>query len=812
MDLLIHDLRDATRSLLKARGFTLTALLALALGVGAITTIFALVDAVLLRSLPYPDPERLVVLWGNVQRTAIERRGASYPDFRDWRDSSRSFEAMAGSSGATFSLLGAGDPEPVQAEVVSPSYFGLLGASPIAGSLFPDGAGDDRPGAPVVVLSHHLWTERFGRDPNIVGQTVQLDAQHYVVMGVLAAGFRGLTDVADLWMPASSDPSSVRDLDNRGNRGFPAVARLKAGVSAAQAQSELATIAEGIARAHPTTNEGRSVEVASLTDETIGNFRLPLLVLMGAVGVVLLMICTNLATLQLARAESRQREVAIRTALGASQRRLLGQLVTESLVLSAMGAALGALVALWMIELIVRTSPLLLPSFASPTIDTRIVLFVTLLTLVVGVALGLVPGAQGSSEQLHASLKESSKRTAGSARGQRLRATLVVVQVALAVALLANAGLLMRSLQSLSRVHPGFEAANVMSLQVARQSAPPIDGTAAATGDPGSARLIAERIAGLPGVESVSLASDIPLGGSSSAISYTADSQGNVTAADAPRAYQHRVTPEFFRTLRMPLLRGRVFTTGEPSGVAIVSESMVRRFWPDTDPIGRRIRRGDPQSTQPWWTIVGVVSDVKYRSLPTNPTPDPDIYLPFTDPAEAFGLLVRTSSDAGVLLPSLRAAIREVEPTATLSDISLLSERVASQSAVARFTGWLSGAFSVVALMLAALGIYGVIAYSAARRTPELGVRAVLGAKRSDLLRLVMSQGLALIAVGVVLGLAGARASGAWIEGLLFGIGPSDPMTYALVLIVLTLVGLAATLLPAWRASRVDPLVAIRTE
>jgi predicted permease len=808
LDMLGKDLRYAARSLRKSPGFAAVAVLTLALGIGANTAIFSVVNAVLLRALPYPQPERLVELWGNVKRARVERRGTSFADYLDWKRQSQSFEGMALFINATQTLTGTDEPERLPAEFVGHGYFEMLGIEPQLGRVFRAEEDQVPQRDAVAVLSDGLWKRRFGGDRAIVGRPIQLDGRMYTVIGIAPARFRGVYDNSDLWLPLMM-AVQPRDLANRGSRGPSVLARLKPGVALAQAQSEMDAVTKGLERQYPESNDGRGVEISPLEQEIFGNLRRPLVVLLVAVGFVLLIACANVANLMLARSEARQREIAVRIALGAGRGRMIHQLLTESLVLALFGAGAGLLVARWGVKALVAASPISFPGYIQPGIDWTVAAFTGVVSCLAGVVMGLAPAVQVRTSNLFEAFKQASSHAADSRKGQRFRNALVVAEVAFAMLLLVGAGLLIRSVQQLAAIQPGYDASHVLTLRVGMpRLAAGSDAQAAVT-----AREMAEKVARIPSVESVALGSDVPLGGSS-AIFFTAEGQPPVTAQNMPRAYIHRVGANFFQTLRIRLLAGRTFTDEEMKGAtaAVVSEALVKRFWPGQDPIGKRLKAGPPESTNPWMTIVGVVNDMKYRGLPENPTADPDLFIPFAQQARQFALLLRTPLPPESLTTSVRRAVREADPGAVIYSVSSMDELMSRQTASSRFTGWLMGIFAASALLLAMIGIYGVMSYAVTRRTQEIGIRVALGAARGDVLRMVVRRGMTLIGVGLALGIAGALALSRLLDTLLFGVTARDTLSFAAAAVMLGLVALAACLIPATRAARIHPAIALRNE
>ena len=817
LETLRQDVRYALRTLRKSPGFTIVAVLALAIGIGANTAIFSLIDAIREKALPYKDPSTLVELWGNVVRAKVERRGASYPDYLDWRARSKSFEDVAAFDGQLMTLVGSEDPERINTEFVSAPYFSLLGVSPARGRVFQ--AEEDAVAKPaqVVVLSDGLWKRRFGADPQIVGRTLTLccAARQYTVVGVMPPGFKGLSDIAELWVPFAmyAPPSTMAE---RGSRGFAALARLKPGVSMDAAQRELDGISRQLEREYPLTNEKRAVELTPLDVELVGTLRPALLTLMAAVAFVLLIACANVANLLIARSEARRREIAVRTALGAGRARLLRQLITEGCVLTLIGAAIGLLLARASVAVLIAQSPVTFPSFVSPGLDLRIAAFTVAVSLACGILVGLAPGLQARSIDLSGALKESARGSDGR-HTQRVRNALVVTELSLAVVLLVGAGLMIRSVRNLAALNPGFDPDSVLTLHVSipRTSTAPL---AAATQIPSPpvvyGRALLDRLRAVPGVASVALGSDLPLDGNASASLYTAEGQPATNAQNVPRAYNHRVSPDFFGALRIPFVSGRTFTDAEAtagSPAVIVSERVVKRFWPGQDPIGKRIKFGPIASTGAWLTIVGVVGEVKYRALPDNPTTDPDIYLPFIDRNSQVAVVVRTSVTPAALVAPLRAVVRSADPSIPIYGVAPMADLIASQTSQSRFTMWLMGVFAAVALSLAVIGIYGVMSYLVTQRTREIGIRLALGAGGRDILGLVVGNGARLIGAGIAIGLAASFALQRLVSSLLFGVTAADAVSGGAVAI-LSVVALVACYLPAIRATRVSPLNALRYE
>jgi len=812
LDSIRQDIRYALRTLRRSPGFSVVAIGVLALGIAGNTAMFSLLDAVRLRALPYPDAEQLVVLWGNVMRTKLERRGASYPDFLDWRAQATTFDGMAAGDETRMTLSGRGDASRILVETVSASYFPLLRATPAIGRTFDANEDVVPEKIAVVVLSDAFWRRELGGDPQIVSQPLVLDARPYTVIGIMPPGFRGVGDRADAWIPFVMS-NSAQGLAQRGSRGFQVLARLKSGMSRPQAQAEMDAISRRLEQAYPETNEKRGVEVAPLDEELLGEFRPALRALMIAVAFVLLIACANVANLLLARSEARQREIAVRTAMGAGWPRLLRQLVTESCVFTGIAAALGVGLAAVGLGLLLRTSPVTFPSFVHPHVDVRTASFTIALSFIVGTLLGLAPAMHSRVARLSDALKESARGSVGR-RARFVRSALVMSEVSLAVLLLVGAALMIRTVQQLVAVDPGFDPDRVLT---ARVSIPRSASDPSSTGAAPlvvSARTLLDRVRALPGVTGASLVSDPPLSGLDSAVFYTAEGQGVSSAQTMPRAYVHRALPDFFTTMGIPIRYGRTFLDSElapASGVVIASEQVVTRFWPGQDPIGKRIKLGPLASTNPWLTIVGVVREVKYRGLPENPTADPDLYFPFIDRSQQVSLVIRTATNPVGLIGSVRQVIREVDPGIPVFGVFTMSERIADQTAQSRFTTWVLAAFAAIALVLSAIGIYGVMSYLVAQRTREVGIRIALGATRRQIVRLIVGRGTLLVGSGIVAGAAASIALQGVMSRLLFQVSILDGATIAAIG-VLAATGVLACYVPALRAARVDPLVALRAE
>lgn len=816
MERIVQDIRFGLRVLTKSPGFTFIAMLTLALGIGANSTIFSVVNTLLLRPLPFKDVDRTVVVWETAQRKTEELREVSYPNFLDWRAQSASFEELAAVSGAFLTLGSTESPERIAGELVSDNYFRLLGVSAAQGRLFS--AEEERQSLPVALVSDNLWRTRFAADSSLIGRTIKLNERDYTVVGIMppsfvgvTSGIRGSTTNTEAWIPFSSATALFPSrngsiLERRGSRWHLALGRIKAGVTMAQAQAEMNGIAARLAEQHRDFNADRGVRLVSLQDQIIGNLRRPLLVLFGAVGFVLLIVCANVANLSLARAAGRQKEIAVRIAMGATRLRLVRQLLTESLLLSVCGSVLGLILAFWSIDLLAALNPVNLPSFIRLQIDLPVLAFTLLITLFTAVAFGLAPALSASKPDLNDLLKEGGRSVA--AAGGRARSLLVVSEVALTLVLLIGAGLMIQSMLRLTKVDAGFNTNNLVMATI-NLPAQKYDGAKPAYW---GERLLSE-LEGVPGLEHAALASDTPFSGSASAIIITPEH-----SEDEPRnyrVYSHSISPGCFTTLGAAIIKGRDFTPQDDERAqpaVIVSEALARRLWPNQDAIGKRIRRN---SDSPWLTVVGVAAEIKHRTLVAqeNTPRDPDLYFPMKQaPVFNFELITRSSADTAGLVAELRKRVQQLEPAAPVHNVATMAERLATVTAQPRFSALLLTLFALVSLLLAAAGNYGVIAYNVEQRTREIGIRMALGAQRIDILKMVVGQGVKLALVGVAAGLAASLALTRTIASLLYEVSATDITTFACVAGIVIVVAVLASYIPARRALKVDPMIALRYE
>ncbi len=815
LEILFQDLRFGLRMLRKNPGFTFIAVLTLALGIGANTLIFTLVNAVLLRPLAFPQSERIVRVF-ETSRTWNEST-ISPPNFIDWQAQQTAFERLAAFQGATFDLTGQDGIEQIAGMRVSADFFPLLGVNAVRGRSFSP-EDDKLGGPPVILLSHRFWLARLSGDANAVGRTLTLGGRNYTILGVLPADFEFISPQTELWTPLRLGDEGHRM--RRTERYLQAVARLRPGVTPQQAQTEMDGLAARLAQQYPDANANSGVRLVPLQEHLFGNLRNSLLILLGAVGFVLLIVCANLASLQLARAATRQREFAVRASLGASGGRLTRQLLTESMLLSLAGAAAGLLLARWGLALLVPlwqqsggASALAISRLNRMGLDAYVLGFTLLIALLTGFLFGLAPVWHALRVNLVASLKES--RAGALWSGRRPQSALVVIEVALALVLLVGAGLMLNSLWRLGRVNPGFAAEHLLTLRVAAPAVR-IAGDRAESNRKTAAffREISERVRTVPGVVAADVINVVPLNIEGASTRFTIENRLPATPADVPTVPYRVLGPDYFRTMGIPLLRGRAFDYADAAdapGVVIVNDTLAKRFWPNEDPTGQRIRRGGLDSTGPWLTVVGVMNDVKSFGL--DESARPELYIPHAQFAwPEVTLVVRAATEPLNLVGALRAQILAVDRSTLVTNVRTMEEWLARSVAARRFNGQLLLGFAVLALVLAGVGIYGVMAYAVTARTHEIGIRRALGAQPNEVLKLIVRQGIKLALGGVLLGLGGALALTRLLKTFLFGVSPTDPLTFALIALLLLLVALLACWLPARRATKVDPLIALRHE
>lgn len=796
-----RDLRLAVRRLRKRPGFTVLALVTLSVGIGANVAIFSVVNGVLLRPLPYPEPDRLVTL-GEMAATG-DTFEVSYPNFRDWREASSSLESLVAMQTFEATLRGGESSERVQAAFASPELFSLLGQRPIVGRIFL--AEENQPGAdPVVLLGEQVWERQFGADPATVGRAVRINGFQVTVIGVMPRGSELTRDVS-LWLPLES--TANRQRSNRAVHTLLVLGRLSPGVSLDAAQRELSGVAARVHEAHAGEDPGHGVRVIGLQGLLVNEAQLALLALFGAVAFLLLITCTNIADLQLARAAGRQREMAVRSALGASRSRLVREQLVESLLLALAGGAAGVLLAVWGLEVLVRMASSFVPRVEEVSIDIAVLGFTLVISLATGVVFGLWPAWRASRTDLAHALRERASTAAGSRRRWE-RHALAALQLAISLVLLTGAGLMLKSLWRLQSTDPGFRAENLLTLTVSL-SGSEYDEREEVVGFYDELR---RRLSELPGVDAVSGVNALPVSGG--------DSNGELTIegrpfnpGEAPGASFRRTLPGYFRTAGIPLLQGREFDERDGRGgemVVLVGESMARRYFPDGDAVGARIKVG-PAEFEPWLTIVGVVADVRNEGLAVDPglaTYEPHAQRPWM----TMKMVVRTEAEPLAMADRVREEIRALGGDLPVYDVATMGDRITRSLAAPRYQASLLLAFAFAALLVAGTGLYGVIAYSTSQRAREFGVRVALGAQPRDILALVLKQGVVTLAVGTVAGLLAALALTRLIAGLLHQVDPLDPATYGLVSLLLVAIALAATYVPARRATAVEPMSVLKED
>jgi putative ABC transport system permease protein len=808
-----QDLRYGLRMLGKVPGFTAVVVLTLALGIGASTAIFSVVSAVILRPLPFPEANRLVSVRGIDMRNG-EGRALSYPDFIDLRTQSGALESAAAYGDSSFTLTGAGEPLHLDAEIVSASLFDVLRVRPMLGRTFT--ANEDAPGTRVVLLSHRLWKTRFGADPGVVGRAITLNAQSYTVAGVMPAEFRFPLDEksVDVWstmavFSVSLDPDGPITAE-RGAHFLHAIGRLKSGFALAQADADAATIGGNLTRQYPDTNRHFTMGVRSEKESVVGNVRPVLLLVLGAVGFLLLISCSNAANLLLARAATRQREMAIRASLGAGRVRVFRQLLTESVLLSLGGGALGLLLAVWGTTVLTSFHSLQIPRLSEAELDPAALGFTFGVSVLTGLLFGIAPAWHAARFDLFGSLKEGGRANTDGKSHSRARSFLVVTQVALAVVLLVGASLLLESMFHLSRQSPGFDPQNLLSFN--------LDLPDVRYGKPEQSadfyQRLLERIRATPEVQSVSGAMPLPLADDIIRTTFQIDGR-QVSKSEAPRTQYRAIGMDYLHTMRIPLISGRDFTARDDRHappVILINQSLARRFFANENPIGKRIQPGvsvfGPEVMR---EIVGVVGDVKYRNL--WQATEPEVYTPYDQvPIGAMYVAVRSASQPMNLLPAIREQVQALDPELPIYKAQLLEEYVSDSVAQRRFTSVLVSAFAGAGLLLAIVGLFGLMSYNVAQRRNEIGIRVAVGAEKSDILRMIVSEGLGWTLAGIGIGLAGTLLLSRILISQLFGVSATDPVTFAGVAAALIVVAVTACYLPARRAANLDPLLALRNE
>lgn len=812
METLLKDLRNSIRSLVKHPGFTAIAVITLALGIGANTAMFTVINAVLLRPLPYRDPGRLVTIWEESPERDLFQMPVSLANMREWIDQNHTFDQISAYTFTNLNLTGAGEPARLLTVRSSANLFPLVGAAPMFGRAFlPE---EDKEGANrVVILGHGLWQSRFGSDAGIVGKSLTLNNQSYTVVGVMPAGFQFpvgfgyqgqvLNEPTALFIPIAAEGRETE----RGNYSFFAIGRLEPGATIEQAQAEISTIESRLEQQYPDSNTGIGVSLIATEEQTVKEIRPALLVLLGAVAFMLLIACANIANLLLARAASRQKEIAIRTALGASRMRILRLLLTESLLLSLAGGGLGLLLAIWGSDALIALAPENIPRLNEVAVDGRVFGFTLAVSLITGIIFGLIPALHSLKPDLNSGLKEGSRGSMESPAGKRTRSVLVALEVALSLVLLIGAGLMIKSFLRLQQMDLGFNPANVLS----------VDLTAAPSKYPEEHQKSAffqeviERTRSLPGVESVATTTALPLTVSVSGSDFRIEGRPEPEAGKEMVINTSSVSPGYFPTLDIALMKGRDFSDRDKSDapkVAIINDQLARIYFSAEDPIGKRISFDDRQS---WISIVGVVGDVKRLGLDSNA--QPEVYFPFPQaPTSSMSLVVRTTTQPLSLAGAVKNQIQLIDRDLPIDDAQTMEQLLTESNSGRRFNMLLLIVFAGVALILAMVGIYGVMSYTVAQRTHEIGIRVAVGAQSRDVFRMVIGQGMMLAMIGIAFGLVGAFALTRLMTTMLFGVEPTDTTTFIGIAVLLTVVALVACYIPGRRATKVSPLVALRYE
>ncbi len=816
METILQDIKYSFRMLAKNIGFTIVAVLALALGTGANTAIFSIVNGVLLHPLPYGEPDKVMMVWVNNLKTGKNQQPISVPDFEDYRKQSQAFDQLAAFSYQDFNLIGEGEPEHLTGSIVTANFFSTLGVTPIHGRVFlPE---EDQPGANrVVILSHGLWQRRFASDPDIVGKSILLNDAPFVIVGITPANFRAPEKKDEIWVPLSMDggdairvPSVVAPdtINKRSSRFLLGIGRLKPGFSREQAQKEMETIAGRLEEQYKDTNTSVSLQVVPIEQHLIGDIRPALLILLAAVGFVLLIACANVANLLLARATARQKEFSIRTALGATRFRLIRQLMTESLILGLIGGILGLLIAFSGIRLLKAINPANIPRLDEIGIDIKVLGFTILISILTGIIFGLIPAIQASSPDLNETLKEGARGSTGGIRRNRLRSIFVIIEVSLATVLLIGAGLMIKSFLSLQNVDPGFNPNDVLTMRITLPQSKYSEDQQVRD----FFGQVLDRVKALPGVQSAGAAIMLPLSEDKATLRFTIDGRPPATPNERLLANYRSISPDYFRAIGISLKSGRVFTDQDNErspGVVILNETMAKTYWPEGDALGKHLTI--PSSGNNSREIVGIVGDVKHSGLDTES--GTEMYVPYLQtPWPFMSLVVRTSSPPTSLARSVRDQVYAVDSNQPVYEIKTMQEMVSDSISQPRLYTVLLGTFSAVALLLAAIGIYGVMSYSVNQRKHEIGIRMALGATRGNILKLIVGQGMILALIGLGLGVGAAVVLTRLMESLLFGVSARDLMIFISIPVLLAFVAFLACYVPARRATKVDPMVALRYE
>jgi len=809
MQTLLQDVRYAIRMLTKNPAFTFVALLTLALGIGANTAIFSIVNAIVFRPLPYSAPEQLVGVWTRDLKRPGTQYPTSLPTFRDWEQQSHVFSGVTAYAFNRFHVSGNEGPDETRGVFTTPNFFQVMGVTPALGRVLQPA--DDREF--VVVLGDELWRRRFHGDQNVLGKTINLNSETFTVIGVMPPSFRFPTPDIELWTSMASiynlsagGRSSVGDwVNNRSLHGYRVVGRLQSSISPEQAQAEMNTIAERLAKAYPDSDAGTGVVLVPLRDQMVGAYRRPLMVLLVAVGFILLIACANVASLIMTRTAARDREIAIRRAMGAGQWRLIRQMLTESVLLGSCGGALGLLLATWGVQVLLGLTPKDIPRLEGVSVDRWALLFTFLISIGTGLLFGLAPAWHARRLSLNESLREGSRGIAGHVRVKRVRSFLVVGEIALAVMLLIGSGLMLKSFQRLTDVNPGFDPDRLLTMAVALQFVRYQDPVKQVAFFDEALR----RIRALPGVVAAGACTSLPPTYIQQGTGFEIEGRTTDPGSQPPSALYMPATPGYLEALGVPLIRGRNVAdsdTAQAPGVVVINQALARQYFSNDDPVGRRLTVGGVLRS-----IVGVAGDAKYEGLGTPAAPQ--VYVPLAQsPFPGLRIVVRTTVDPLSLAPGISSQIQSIDSEEGPTRIAPMTRLISESVAQPRFNTFLIGLFAALAFVLAAIGIYGVISYDVTQRTSEIGVRMALGAQSRDILTMVLKQGILLTLGGLILGLAGALALTRFLSGLLFEVKPTDPAIYVIVAILLTIVAIVACVIPSRRATRVDPLIALRYE
>jgi putative ABC transport system permease protein len=806
MESLRSDITYALRNLWKRPGFTLIAVLTLAIGIGANTAIFSAINALLLKPLPFPELDRVVTIWDSIPSRGVDRNEVSLANYLDWRAQSQSYEQLALYRWWSANITAIDPPERIQGFLVTANFFDALGMKPIFGRNFT--AEENQPGKDAVaIITHSLWQRRFGGDPNIINKTITVNSVVRTVVGVMPERFN-FPKGSEVYAPISLTPELSR---NRVNHSYYVIGRLKPGVSIESSQAELTNLTARLEQQYPESNTGWSASVFPVVADTVRQYDTALWVMMGAVGFVLLIACANVANLMLVRASGRQREIALRVALGASRWRIIRQLLTESVIVALIGGALGVLIGFWGIDALRASNPgeaaKYAPGWYQLGLNFTVLAFTLGLSLFSGIIFGLAPALQASKPNLNDSLKEGSRQTSG--RSHAMRSSLVVFEVALSLVLLVGAGLLGRSFLSLLRTNAGFNPDNILTMQLVLPVAKYKDVTSRAT----FYNDLLQRVKTYPGVETAAFVNYLPLGGANSSNAYLIEGMPEPVPVEENIARYRVSTPDYFQAMGIRLSKGRGFTDQDKAGappVLIVNETLARKHWPNEDPLGKRIRFEGTLEEAPWMQVVGVIEDVKHDlNLPVTP----EYYLPHAqDPWTSMLLVAKTKADPASLGTALRQQVWAIDKDQPVFDVRTMEEVRSISIAMYSFSSVMLAIFAGIALLLASVGIYGVMAFAVTQRTQEIGIRMALGARARDVLKMVVKHGMKLALLGIVLGLAGSWAVTRFMKALLVGVEATDLLTFGVVSMCLLIAAFVACYIPARRATKVDPLVALRYE